>query len=111
MHKLLHLLALVAVITSLAMPVSQAETTSALPTNISKFGEVSAIRVSAKEIVIDDTSYTLSPIIRVKTYNGRTASISLVKRGAKVAFSENRKNSSRTITELWLLPSNYRHPE
>ncbi len=67
-------------------------------------GVVDAVYLDEGRIVIDDVSYALSDSAQVHSLSSINDSMARVARGVHVGF---KLIGSNTISEFWLLPSNY----
>lgn len=66
-------------------------------------GPIDAIDLNAGKIVIDDSSYRISPNALVRSLSSKEDSLARLRVGTIVAF----KSRGGMIIEFWLLPDNY----
>jgi len=82
----------------------------------SSFGVVDDLSTKVGRIVINDQSYLLSPTTVVRSTAGKAlGGVALLGKGRKVAFKLSPKyvDSKKTqqVTEVWLLPANFKLPD
>lgn len=70
--------------------------------NISGF--IDGLNLGTGEIIINDSSYRISPRAVIRSLSSREDSMARLRVGANVGF----KVTGGVITEFWLLPANYR---
>lgn len=95
-------------------PAMAAKTIAREALSMDNFGKVELLRIKKMEIVINDTQYSLSTGTVTKSATGARIPISYFQPGSKVAFAAvdaRDKVSHQVITELWLLPGNFKLPQ
>jgi hypothetical protein len=67
-------------------------------------GIIDLVNLGMGKIIIDDSSYRISPQAVVRSLSSREDSMARLRVGANVGF----KMTGGVITEFWLLPANYK---
>ena len=74
-----------------------------------RVGILDAVQLDRQVIIISDIPYSLSNNLIVHSTTSYSAPTSQLRLGAKIGY--NMARSGRLITEIWLLPSNYKSPQ
>lgn len=80
------------------------------PASFMALGEVQEVNSTAYTFTIEALSYRYTAAIRVHTLTKENDYISRIQPGMKVGFSFSGSGVSRTITEIWEIPSNVEIP-
>ena len=67
-------------------------------------GIIDRVNLRMGKIIIDDSTYRISPKAVVRSLSSREDSMARLRAGANVGF----KMTGGVITEFWLLPANYK---
>lgn len=78
------------------------------PGAFAQWGVISSIDVAAGRLVVDDITVQISPDLRVMTVNTRHETVHGLRPGMRVAWGAGGARTPGAVTELWVLPADYR---